>query len=194
MRFFFASILVTACVVSACGGSIAPVENTGNDGGSKAPPPSAIGGGCSATQACAAGGYCDVGATCGTTGTCTTVPTACTDIGQPVCGCDGVTYGNPCTAAGAGVSVTTLGPCAKPPPTVPPGQLFADGDPDVCAAIEHDVSAMRPVAFDAVNLALLLGEIERQDVIAPIGNPEAAFWRIPQVEALGIFFDQMTGI
>ncbi len=127
MRFFFASILATACVVGACGGSIAPVENTGNDGGSKTPPPSAIGGGCNATQACAAGGYCDVGATCGTAGTCTAIPTACTDIGQPVCGCDGVTYGNPCTAAGAGASVTTLGPCAKPPPTVPPGQLFACG-------------------------------------------------------------------
>ncbi len=119
--------LLAALTFPACGGSIASVEVPGNDAGSDAAAPSPLGGICGRTQVCVAGAYCDVGATCGTAGTCATKPTACTDIGQPVCGCDGLTYGNPCTAAGAGVSVARLGACTKPPTPVPPGQLFACG-------------------------------------------------------------------
>ena len=38
-------------------------------------------------------------------------PTVCTDEVNPMCGCDGMTYGNPCMAAMAGVSVRSVGAC-----------------------------------------------------------------------------------
>ncbi len=45
-------------------------------------------------------------------GTCSTMPEVCTAQYDPVCGCDGQTYGNACTAASAGVSVSAPGECA----------------------------------------------------------------------------------
>jgi hypothetical protein len=65
---------------------------------------------------CAAGEYCDynVNAMCGAadqTGVCRAKPEACDNLYDPVCGCDGQTYGNACSAASAGVSVAAAGEC-----------------------------------------------------------------------------------
>lgn len=46
-------------------------------------------------------------------GTCQYRPEICTEEFNPVCGCDGQTYGNPCNANGAGTSVAQLGECRR---------------------------------------------------------------------------------
>ena len=48
---------------------------------------------------------------CDFQGVCTAIPEACDLQYDPVCGCDGVTYGNQCQADGAGVSIESTGEC-----------------------------------------------------------------------------------
>jgi hypothetical protein len=65
---------------------------------------------------CAEGLFCNYpqSAECGETdrsGTCAVAPEACLEIYQPVCGCDGQTYGNACLASAAEASVRTTGAC-----------------------------------------------------------------------------------
>ncbi len=69
---------------------------------------------------CQGGEYChfeeaDMCGAADATGTCRVRPEVCTEIFAPVCGCDGVDYGNECDANGAGTSVAHFGQCGEPP-------------------------------------------------------------------------------
>ena len=71
--------------------------------------------GCQNNSECNSGEYCDFGQTsqCGanSNGTCRTIPQACTQQYDPVCGCDGTDYSNSCMAHSNGVSVAYKGQC-----------------------------------------------------------------------------------
>jgi len=74
-------------------------------------------GGIGNVQCAAATDFCSMPAgQCATPdaqGACTARPGACTQPYQPVCGCNGRTYGNACQAAVAGTSVQAEGACPQ---------------------------------------------------------------------------------
>ena len=65
---------------------------------------------------CESGSYCNIPEGCGFDdggGVCEPVPEECSFEHQPVCGCDGRSYHNPCRAAQAGISIASEGKCVN---------------------------------------------------------------------------------
>lgn len=69
---------------------------------------------CIDNGSCPDGQYCQKApGKCGGPGRCVARPEVCTDIYEPVCGCDATTYSSPCVAAAQGVSIDYAGECRQ---------------------------------------------------------------------------------
>jgi hypothetical protein len=95
---------------------------------------------------CETGEYCALApeAHCGAAdafGVCVQSPTACTKELDPVCGCGGNTYSNPCEAARAGVSVSYRGACSTSQPGTVCGGLHG-------TQCENDLYCAFPIATE----------------------------------------------
>lgn len=98
-------------------------------------------------------------------GVCEVIPPACPDVFDPVCGCDGLTYGNSCEAQAVGVSLAHVGACdstfvnwenghVHPLELTPDGaRLLAVNTPDNRLEV-FDVSSGAPVHVGSVPVGL----------------------------------------
>jgi len=72
-------------------------------------------------------------------GVCTPKPEVCSFEFAQVCGCDGVTYSNPCAARTAGVNVKSKGECGEPPAMIVSKPATVDGSkPEPCQLSASD--------------------------------------------------------
>lgn len=129
------SALLAACLAVACGGNEAQVrtkkshaQDLTDKGGSSA---------CHDNADCDDGEYCALSdGACldaDAEGFCHALDaSACPELDEPLCGCDGTTYGNGCEAGRLGVSIAYEGACAEPDPPPPTTSAAPDCGGAVC--------------------------------------------------------------
>lgn len=129
VRFILLTILATGC---------APEETTEPTSPSSQQSNLSKGERCATHGDCAVDEYCQqaFGACGSSDGYCAELPTAdCPSSGEPVCGCDGVSYPSRCEAAAAMESIRSAGTCDQKPSSPSPSESATCGGA-VCGASE----------------------------------------------------------
>ena len=110
-----AALALAGCGQAPTNNAVAAEANSASSSGGA--PAGGVCGGIGNIQCAAANDFCETPAgQCApdAQGACTARPGACTQPYEPVCGCNGRTYGNACQAAVAGTSVQAQGACPEP--------------------------------------------------------------------------------